>query len=212
MTFLIQSLNGKIVSMVVVLLWEWHSFQVPTPTHGFSLAAPSVPSSFFRAVLYSECDQDTSPGQGNRWAVSSRAGLTLEAWTSATSVFSCYEEGMQQEPRVAQRTEWEVWRSFKAAFSSLPPLRIDSRSWGKSCGPNQRAGSCCQKLLLPPFPPLIFSAPSAGDRHFSPAIKVFSSYTHDKCQSPLPSSVFHSLLFYSRKGKGGSTGTPIIYM
>lgn len=108
--------------MVIFLPWEWQSFQVPSQTMVFLDC--SLRSKLFISCcsLFRECDQDISPVQVNHWDVSSHTGLSPGDWTSATSPFSYYEEGVQWELRAAQRTEWEVWRSFKATFPSLSPF------------------------------------------------------------------------------------------
>lgn len=107
--------DEKNISMVIFLLWKWQPFQVPSPATLFLDC--SLHSKLFISCcsLFRECDQDTSPVQVSHWDVSSH-------WTSATSPFSYYEEGVQWEPRVAQRIEWKVWRPFKAASSSLFPF------------------------------------------------------------------------------------------
>ena len=142
-TFLIQSLNRKIMFMIIFLLWERKTFLVPSHArvfldHSLRPPAPLFPLSSFHGVW---------PGQQPRAGGLLGCFLTHRADSRGLNPchkFSCYKEGMQWELRAAQRTEWEVRRSFKAVFSSLPLLLIDSRFWRNSYGPNWTAGCCCQ--------------------------------------------------------------------
>lgn len=148
MTSLVQSLNRKIVSQSSY--YGNGNFSGALQARVFlSLCAPTLlflMSSFQQVIR--------TPEQVSHWYVSSHAELMQEEWTPTTNVFICFKEEMKWELREAQRTGWEIWKSFKAVFSPLLPLLIGSWSRRKSCRPNQMAECCCQKLLIHCFPPL----------------------------------------------------------
>lgn len=208
MTFFIQSLNRKIISMVIFLM-GMAIFSGAFPSKGFPWPLPPFQLFFSHCPLFRECDQDTSPEQVNHWGVSSHAGLTPEDGTSATSVFSHHKEGMQRELRVAQRMEREVWSSFKAVFSSLPPLLIDSWSWRNSCGPNWTARCCCQKSLLPPCPPLFSLPPLQVTGTFLPLLRFSLPIPITSFNLLCPPLLFILFFFIPRRQKEGALASQL---
>lgn len=205
-TTLFQSLNRKIISMVTILLWECQYLQVPSQARVFLECSPYSQLFFSCCPLFRECDQDTSQGQVNHLGASSHTGNDSRGLNLWCKLFSCCEEGMQWEPCGSEDGVGNT-KIFKAAFSSLPSLLIDSQSWRSSYGPNQMSGCCCQKPLLPPLSPLfsLLTLQLAGT--FLPLLR-FSlpiSITSFNLLCPL----LLSILFFSFWGKEGALASQL---
>lgn len=170
-----------------------------TLTSKFSLSAPSTPQLFFSCcAVFGQYDQDSSES----------LGCFLTFWADSWGVNLCHkhaqlEEVMQQEFRAAQRMEWEVWRSFKAALSPPSPnwfLILNKLLWAQWCS--------FKKPLLSPFHSLFSLLSWQMTGTFLPLIRfsfpILISNFNILCLLLL------SIIFHFKKRKGWSTVIPII--
>lgn len=168
---------------------------------GFSFATPSAPQLFFSCCpLFRGVTR--TPAQG-RWITGVFPHSLGWLWRTEPLPQACLAAESSSEDGVGSM-KTIYWSCF--FFSHTSPNRCSTLKKLLWAQPNARV------LLSETSPSSLFPFISTGDRHFSPIIKVFSSYTHHKFQSPLSSSAFHSFLFYCKKRKGGSADIPIIYM